>query len=85
MKRWLAASSLLTRSFALLFAANRAFANLKCENYGSAIADADEALRLDPEFIKANYRKGAALSEELRLLNVSLLGHAAFSLSCSGA
>ena len=49
----------------LPFAANRAFANLKCENYGSAIADADEALRLDPEFIKANYRKGAALSEEL--------------------
>lgn len=43
-------------------AANRAFANLKCENYGSAITDADEALRLDPEFIKANYRKGAALS-----------------------
>ena len=40
---------------------NRAQANLKLENYGSAMADADEALKLDPRFTKAYYRRGSAL------------------------
>lgn len=39
---------------------NRAFAHLKLENYGSAIADAAAALALDPSFIKAHYRRGSA-------------------------
>lgn len=39
---------------------NRAFANLKAENYGSAIADAGECLTTDPTFIKAYYRRGSA-------------------------
>lgn len=41
-------------------AANRAFAQLKAENYGSAIADAGEALKLDGGFVKAFYRRGSA-------------------------
>ena len=35
---------------------NRAFAQLKAENYGSAIVDADAALAIDPTFVKAYYR-----------------------------
>lgn len=41
--------------------ANRAFAHLKSEAYGSAIADADAALTLDSTFTKAYYRRGSAL------------------------
>jgi len=40
---------------------NRAFAQLKLENYGNAIEDAEAALKMDPTFVKAYYRKGAAL------------------------
>ena len=39
---------------------NRAFAHLKCENYGSAMADADAALALDGSFVKAYYRRASA-------------------------
>jgi len=39
---------------------NRAMAHLKLENYGSAICDAEEAIKLDPEYIKAYYRRGSA-------------------------
>jgi serine/threonine-protein phosphatase 5 len=39
---------------------NRAFANLKSENYGSAIADAGECLELEPANVKAFYRRGSA-------------------------
>jgi serine/threonine-protein phosphatase 5 len=39
---------------------NRSFTELKLEEYGSAIADADKALELDRTFIKAYYRRGAA-------------------------
>lgn len=40
---------------------NRAAAQLKSENYGAAIADAEAALALDPAYIKAYYRRGSAL------------------------
>eukprot|EP00922_Rhytidocystis_sp_ex-Travisia-forbesii_P022425 GHVS01032833.1.p1 GENE.GHVS01032833.1~~GHVS01032833.1.p1 ORF type:complete len:636 (+),score=140.93 GHVS01032833.1:118-2025(+) len=39
---------------------NRSFCNIKLENYGSAIADAEEALRIKPDFAKANYRRANA-------------------------
>jgi serine/threonine-protein phosphatase 5 len=39
---------------------NRAAAHLKLESYGSAIEDAEAALRLDPTFVKAYYRRGSA-------------------------
>lgn len=34
--------------------ANRAFANTKLENYGSAVADATKALEIDPKYIKVH-------------------------------
>ena len=40
--------------------ANRAFANLKLENYGAALLDSDEAITLDPYNVKAHYRHGTA-------------------------
>lgn len=39
---------------------NRAFAHIKLENYGQAVADADKSIELDPTFIKAYYRRGTA-------------------------
>lgn len=39
---------------------NRAFCQLKLENFGAAILDADKALALDPSYAKAYYRKGSA-------------------------
>jgi serine/threonine-protein phosphatase 5 len=44
---------------AVLFA-NRAAAHLKLETYGSAIADAEASMRLDPTYLKAWYRRGSA-------------------------
>jgi serine/threonine-protein phosphatase 5 len=41
---------------------NRAFCHIKLEALGSAIMDADEALKLDKRFAKAYYRKGSALA-----------------------
>lgn len=41
-------------------AANRAFASLKLESYGSAISDSGAALAIDPSFVKAYYRRGSA-------------------------
>ena len=35
-----------------IFPGNRAFAHLKLENFGSAIADADAAIRVDPDYLK---------------------------------
>jgi serine/threonine-protein phosphatase 5 len=35
-----------------LFPGNRAFAHLKMENFGSAIADADDAIRIDADYLK---------------------------------
>lgn len=43
-----------------IYYANRAFANTKLENYGSAVADATKALEIDPKYIKAYYRRGDA-------------------------
>ncbi|KJE91460.1 type 5 protein serine/threonine phosphatase isoform [Capsaspora owczarzaki ATCC 30864] len=40
--------------------ANRAFANIKAENYGYAIADATKAIALDSQFVKAYYRRATA-------------------------
>ncbi|KEG12156.1 serine/threonine protein phosphatase type 5 [Trypanosoma grayi] len=39
---------------------NRAFAYLKTELPGAALADADEAVRLEPGFVKAYYRKASS-------------------------
>ncbi|ORZ03546.1 Metallo-dependent phosphatase-like protein [Syncephalastrum racemosum] len=39
---------------------NRAFCHLKLESYGYAIADAEEALKIDPNLTKANYRRAVA-------------------------
>ena len=33
---------------------------IKLESYGSAIADANESIRLDPTYNKAYYRRGSA-------------------------
>lgn len=35
-----------------IYYANRAFAHIKLENYGSAVADATKALEIDPKYIK---------------------------------
>lgn len=40
---------------------NRAFAQIRLENYGSAIIDADLAKTADPKYIKSYYRKATAL------------------------
>ena len=40
---------------------NRAAAHLKLENYGSAIADCEAALAVDPHLYKAHYRAAEAL------------------------
>ncbi len=37
------------------FYTNRAQANIKCEAYGYAIADATNAIELDPNFVKVVY------------------------------
>jgi len=43
-----------------IYYSNRAFAQLKLENFGSAIADATEAISLKPDFAKAYYRRGVS-------------------------
>ena len=43
-----------------LYYSNRAFVNLKLENYGSTIQDANMAIKIDPNNIKAYYRRGQA-------------------------
>jgi serine/threonine-protein phosphatase 5 len=40
---------------------NRAFCHIKLENFGSAIADAAAALKLNPRYVKAYYRRGSAM------------------------
>lgn len=39
---------------------NRSFANLKLENYGYALEDANKALELDRKYIKGYYRRASA-------------------------
>jgi len=43
-----------------IYYSNRAFVNLKLENYGSTIQDANTAIKIDPNFIKAYYRRASA-------------------------
>ena len=43
-----------------VFYSNRAQAYIKMEQYGAAITDANEAIKLDPNYIKAYYRRGSA-------------------------
>ncbi|GMG98495.1 hypothetical protein Nepgr_000335 [Nepenthes gracilis] len=40
--------------------ANRAFAHIKLEEYGSAVQDASKAIEIDPKYSKGYYRRGAA-------------------------
>lgn len=49
-----------------IFYSNRAQVHIKLEEYGLAIADCDAALAVDPNFVKAYYRKGVSL---MALLN----------------
>lgn len=49
-----------------IFFSNRAQVHIKLESYGLAIADCDAALAIDPNFVKAYYRKGLSL---MALLN----------------
>lgn len=44
-----------------IYYSNRAFANLKLENYGFAISDSEEAIKADPTYAKAYYRKASSL------------------------
>ena len=39
-----------------VYYSNRAFCNLKIENFGLAIEDATEALKFDPNYAKAYFR-----------------------------
>ncbi|KAG5177330.1 serine/threonine-protein phosphatase 5 [Tribonema minus] len=43
-----------------VFYGNRAFTYLKMENYGLAISDSDEAIRLNSDYVKAYYRRASA-------------------------
>ncbi|GAB2274683.1 Serine/threonine-protein phosphatase 5 [Dionaea muscipula] len=40
--------------------ANRSFAHIKLEEYGSALQDASKAIEIDPKYSKGYYRRGAA-------------------------
>lgn len=46
---------------------NRAQAQIKSEAYGSAILDATKAIDLDPNFVKAYYRRAVAYTAILKL------------------
>ncbi len=39
---------------------NRAMANLRLKNYAQTIEDSNNALRLDPNYLKAHHRRGKA-------------------------
>lgn len=43
-----------------IYLANRAFAHIKMECYGAAVADAGRAIGLDPRYVKGYYRRGDA-------------------------
>ena len=45
---------------AAIYYTNRAFAQLKLENYGFALEDSTKAINKDPTFAKGYYRRGAA-------------------------
>eukprot|EP01024_Parvocaulis_polyphysoides_P017727 TRINITY_DN17829_c5_g1_i3.p3 TRINITY_DN17829_c5_g1~~TRINITY_DN17829_c5_g1_i3.p3 ORF type:complete len:162 (+),score=25.99 TRINITY_DN17829_c5_g1_i3:193-678(+) len=43
-----------------VYYSNRAFAQIKLENFGSAIEDATKSIELEPKYVKAYYRRGDA-------------------------
>ncbi|CCI42081.1 unnamed protein product [Albugo candida] len=43
-----------------IYYANRAAAHMKTESYGLAIKDATDAITMDPNYVKAYYRRGSA-------------------------
>lgn len=49
-----------------IYFANRAQAEIKLEQYGAAISDCDESIRLHSKYFKALYRRGVAKSMMLR-------------------
>lgn len=49
-----------------IFYSNRAQVHIKLENYGFALEDCNKALEVDPNFIKAHYRRGVSLMAILR-------------------
>lgn len=44
-----------------VYYSNRAYTNIKLENYGFAIDDAGEAINRDPNYAKGYYRRASAL------------------------
>lgn len=53
-------SGVTTGKLLAVYYANRAFCNIKLENYGFAITDGDEAVKADPTYPKGYYRRGSA-------------------------
>ena len=43
-----------------IYYSNRAFVDLKLENFGDAIQDANSSIKIDPKYYKAYYRRAAA-------------------------
>lgn len=43
-----------------IYYTNRSFCHIKLENYGTAIEDIDEAIKINPYYAKAYYRKGCS-------------------------
>ena len=43
-----------------IYYSNRSFVDLKLENFGSAIQDANSSIKIDPKYYKAYYRRAAA-------------------------
>ncbi|ETB60972.1 hypothetical protein YYC_01928 [Plasmodium yoelii 17X] len=43
-----------------IYYTNRSFCNMKLENYGLSIQDIDEAIKINPHYAKAYYRKGCS-------------------------
>ena len=43
-----------------IYLSNRAFINLKLENYGLALSDSNKAIEINPNYIKAYYRRASA-------------------------
>jgi len=43
-----------------IYYSNRAFVNIKLENFGLAIEDANKAIEIDKDYIKAYYRRASA-------------------------
>lgn len=43
-----------------IYYSNRALVNIRTENYGLALHDANDAVKCDETFVKAYYRRGSA-------------------------